>query len=183
MSLIPAAVLVPIIKRKNELTVLYTVRSQHVSNHKGQISFPGGLVEKQDHDKRATALREAHEEINLCPTTVKTLGYLPQIVSISGFEITPVVGLIESTANNLQADPKEVAEIFEVPLSYILNRNHHQTTPSFGGIVPQEERHHHSCIRFEDYAIWGVTADITMMLDTFLESHDTFLELVSKVNA
>ena len=112
----PAAVLVPIVLREPEPTVLLTRRTDHLHHHPGQVSFPGGRVEDQDASPIDTALRETEEEISLRRTHVELLGCLPQYQTGTGFDITPVVGLV-TPPFDLQLDPFEVAEVFEVPLS------------------------------------------------------------------
>ena len=113
----PAAVLVPIINRPTGLTILFTKRSEFLRSHAGQISFPGGRAEKSDQFPSGTALREAEEEIGLRKDLVEILGSLPDYRTISGYRVTPVVGLVDA-AVGLRADSGEVSEIFEVPLSY-----------------------------------------------------------------
>ncbi|MDI1244024.1 MAG: CoA pyrophosphatase [Rhodoferax sp.] len=120
----PAAVLLPIVLRQ-EPTVLLTLRTQHLSTHSGQIAFPGGKVDKADAGPVAAALREAQEEIGLEAQFVEVLGQLPIYVTGSAFHITPVVALI-SPGFALHPNPYEVAEIFEVPLAYLMNPAHHR---------------------------------------------------------
>ena len=107
------------------MTVLLTQRTDHLNDHPGQISFPGGRAEPSDADAVATALREAHEEIGLEPFEVEVLGSLPTYTTSTGFIVTPVVGLVQPGAA-LQPDPIEVAEVFEVPLAWLMNPANHQ---------------------------------------------------------
>ena len=120
-----AAVLMPIAMRPSGLTVLLTQRADNLSNHAGQVSFPGGSREPADATPIAAALREAHEEVNLDPARVEVLGALPDYLTGTGFKVTPVVGLVHEPFTVL-ADSLEVASIFEVPLSFLMNPAHHQ---------------------------------------------------------
>jgi 8-oxo-dGTP pyrophosphatase MutT (NUDIX family) len=119
-----ASVLVPLVRRA-ELMVLLTQRTDHLTDHPGQISFPGGRVELTDADATATALREAHEEIGMDAAHVDVLGSLPTYTTGTGFIVTPVVALIDS-GFSVTADPFEVAEVFEVPLAFLMNPAHHR---------------------------------------------------------
>ena len=118
-----ASVLVPLVQR-DELMVLLTQRTDHLTDHPGQVSFPGGRVELTDADATATALREAHEEIGLGAAHVDVLGVLPTYTTGTGFIVTPVVALIDP-GFTLTVDPFEVAEVFEVPLAFLMNPAHH----------------------------------------------------------
>lgn len=120
-----AAVLMPLVMRESGLTVLLTQRADHLSNHAGQVSFPGGSIEPADPTPVAAALREAHEEVSLDPARVEVLGALPDYLTGTGFRVTPVVGLVHEPFS-VAADTLEVADIFEVPLSFLMNPAHHQ---------------------------------------------------------
>lgn len=123
-----AAVLVPIVMRgpmASEPTVLLTQRTAHLSTHSGQIAFPGGKVDAEDANAQATALREAHEEVGLHPRHVQVIGELPLYVTGSAFWITPVIGLV-SPDFELQPNPDEVDDVFEVPLAFLMNPAHHR---------------------------------------------------------
>ena len=120
-----AAVLIPLVPSNEGLKVLLTQRTDHLSSHPGQVSFPGGRTEAQDGDATATALREAREEVGLAPDFVDVLGAMPSYSTGSGFIVTPVVALLRP-GFALQADPHEVADIFEVPLAYLMNPAHHR---------------------------------------------------------
>lgn len=148
----PAAVLVPVVARR-ELTVLLTVRTDHLPTHAGQIAFPGGKVEAVDSGPMATAIREAQEEIGLKPRHIEPLGYLDSYRSSSGFHIMPVVALIEPSFS-LAPDPSEVADTFEVPLSFLMNAaNHQQHSREWRGRL-----RHFYAIPFGNRYIWGATA-------------------------
>ncbi|VVE87738.1 CoA pyrophosphatase [Pandoraea bronchicola] len=120
-----AAVLVPLVMRPHGTTVLLTRRTQHLSTHAGQVSFPGGSREPDDPTPIATALRESREEIGLDSGAVEVIGSLPDYVTGTGFRVAPVVGLVKPPFD-LVADAGEVDEIFEVPLDFLMNPAHHQ---------------------------------------------------------
>ena len=119
-----AAVLVPLVQRQ-ELTVLLTQRTLQLSTHSGQIAFPGGKQDPDDADAIATALREAQEEVGLDASYVEVLGSLPVYETGTSFIVTPVVALVEPAAT-IQPNPQEVADVFEVPLRFLLNPANHQ---------------------------------------------------------
>ncbi|MBV8260238.1 MAG: CoA pyrophosphatase [Paraburkholderia sp.] len=120
-----AAVLMPIVIRDDGLTVLLTQRADHLNDHAGQISFPGGRQEPYDANPTATALREAQEEVALDPQHVEILGSLPDYLTGTGFRVTPVVGLVHPPFT-VKADTLEVAEIFEVPLAFLMDPAWHE---------------------------------------------------------
>ena len=156
-----AAVLVPLVARPDGPRVLLTKRTDHLQAHAGQISFPGGRIDPEDRDAEAAALREAEEEVGLTPQAVTLLGRLDTYLTRTGFEVTPVVGWID-TVPPLVADPFEVAEIFEVPLAFFLQpENRRLMSRSFEG----KERHFYA-FPFGDYFIWGATAG---MLNNLVE--------------
>lgn len=121
----PAAVLVPLVPRGDGLSVMLTVRTAHLSAHAGQIAFPGGRTEPQDGSPVGTALRETEEEIGLARARVEVLGQLPTYTTGTGFIVTPVVGLVDAE-HRLEPDANEVAEVFEVPLAFLLDPANHQ---------------------------------------------------------
>ena len=123
--LTPASVLVPLVQRGDGLKVLLTRRTEHLRDHAGQISFPGGRAEQQDRDAADTALREAEEEIGLPRSVVDIIGQLPHYTTITRFRVTPVVALVQPTFT-LHPDGFEVAEAFEVPLQFLMTPAHHQ---------------------------------------------------------
>jgi 8-oxo-dGTP pyrophosphatase MutT (NUDIX family) len=119
-----ASVLIPIVQG-TQPTVLLTERTHHLSTHSGQIAFPGGKVDEDDEDAAATALREAQEEVGLAPQYVEVLGHLPVYTTGSAFIITPVVALVHP-GFTLTPNPHEVADVFEVPLAYLMDPARHQ---------------------------------------------------------
>lgn len=156
--LVAAAVLVPLVRRDSGLTVLLTQRTAHLSHHAGQVSFPGGRLEHGE-AALAAALRETEEEIGIPPNLVEPLGWLDDYVTITGFRITPLVGALEPPLD-LSPDPFEVADIFEVPLSFILDRANHQACSR---IVEGRERPYYA-IPYGDRYIWGATAGMLINL-------------------
>jgi 8-oxo-dGTP pyrophosphatase MutT (NUDIX family) len=158
-ALRPAAVLVPLIDHAAGMSVLLTQRTAHLSAHAGQISFPGGRIEEADADAVAAALRETEEEVGLPRDRVRVIGRLDTYVTGTGFEITPIVGIVQPPLA-LTIDPFEVAEAFEVPLAFILDpRNHQRIERAVGAlsrcffVLPYEGRN-----------IWGATAGILVNL-------------------
>lgn len=114
-----AAVLVPIVRRDETFSVLFTRRTQHLRTHAGQVSFPGGAIEAADIDPVAAALRETEEETGIGPALVEPFGYLDSFETVSGYWVSPVTGFV-SGEYLARPDPVEVAEVFEVPLEFIL---------------------------------------------------------------
>jgi len=157
-GLTQAAVLVPIVAGM-PLTLLLTERTGHLSAHAGQIAFPGGKVETDDADPLAAALREAREEIALDPEFVQPLGYLEPYRTGTGFIITPAVALVRP-GFKLTPDPAEVADVFEVPLAFLMNEANHRidSRPWRGA-----ERRFYAMPYGERY-IWGATAGIIRSL-------------------
>jgi 8-oxo-dGTP pyrophosphatase MutT (NUDIX family) len=150
-----AAVLVPIVQRPEGLTMLLTQRTAHLNNHAGQISFPGGSAEELDSSPIETALRETEEEIGLARRHVEIIGVLPEHITASSYLVTPVVGLL-TPPFELIAESNEVAEIFEVPLGFLMNGANHQRM-SFD--LPEGAgRRSFYAMPFERFFIWGATA-------------------------
>jgi 8-oxo-dGTP pyrophosphatase MutT (NUDIX family) len=154
-----AAVLVPLIDHPGGMAVLLTQRTPHLSAHAGQIAFPGGSIDKDDADAVAAALRETEEEVGLSRERVRIVGRLDTYVTGTGFEITPVVGIV-APPFDISIDPFEVAEAFEVPLAFVLDRRNHQRIErdSAGG------RRAFFVLPYEGRNIWGATAGILVNL-------------------
>lgn len=162
-----AAVLLPLVRRGRELNLLLTRRTEHLTHHAGQISFPGGRIEAWDPDPLAAALRESEEEIGLPRPAVEALGYLDPLATITGFRVVPVVGVV-SELPPLRLDPNEVAAVFEVPLGFVLDRAHQERRArEFRGRV----RHYH-VIEYGEHHIWGATASMIVNLADRLEALD-----------
>jgi 8-oxo-dGTP pyrophosphatase MutT (NUDIX family) len=155
----PAAVLVPIVDRPHGMGVLLTRRTTHLNVHAGQISFPGGRIEGPDEDAIAAALRETHEEIGLAPERIEIAGRLDTYQTRTGFEITPLVGLVRPPFE-LRLDSFEVAEVFEVPLAFVLDPNNHQRHQRIERGI---ERHFY-VLPYGGYYIWGATAGMLVNL-------------------
>ena len=163
--LVSAAVLVPIVTRPEGLSVLFTLRTPHLSAHAGQVSFPGGRVEPGDADEAAAALRETEEEIGLRRDRIRLAGRLDTYVTRTGFRIYPLVGFVTPPLV-LVPDPQEVADVFEVPLDFLIdpaNRRResrlYQGRERFFWAIPYDGRY-----------IWGATAGMVVNLSELLWS-------------
>lgn len=155
----PAAVLVPIVERPEGETVLLTLRTDHLNDHAGQVSFPGGRVDEGDSGPAHTALREAEEEVGLGHEFVEVIGALDIYETGTGFSITPVVGMV-SPEFQLVLDEFEVAEAFEVPLAFFLDPANHTTESRvWKGVM----RHYYD-MPYEGFRIWGATAAMLVNL-------------------
>jgi 8-oxo-dGTP pyrophosphatase MutT (NUDIX family) len=160
--LVPAAVLVGLVPRETGWEVLLTRRTDQLRDHPGQISFPGGRLEAQDEGPLAAAVREAREEVGIEREFIDVVGYLPPHAVITGFAVSPVVAILRP-GFTLQADPSEVAEIFGVPLDYLLDSAHFIA----GERVVRGVRLPVYTCQFRSHLIWGATAQI---LHTLRES-------------
>jgi 8-oxo-dGTP pyrophosphatase MutT (NUDIX family) len=163
---VPAAVLVPLVKR-DELMVLLTHRTAHLSSHSGQVAFPGGKADPGDTDVVATALREAHEEIGLAADAVEVLGTMPTYTTGSAFVVTPVVALVDPSAT-LLPNPHEVAQVFEVPLSFLMNPAHHRRHRVEWEGAQREWLSMPYHDGDNEHFIWGATAGMLRNLYQFL---------------
>jgi len=154
-----AAVLVPLIDHPTGLTVLLTQRTAHLSDHAGQISFPGGRIEPSDEHPVAAALREAEEEVGMPASHVDIVGRLDTYVTGTGFEIVPVVALVRPPYP-LRPDPFEVAEVFEVPLDFLVDPGNLQR----GSREWQGTTRFFFALPYENRYIWGATAGMLVNL-------------------
>lgn len=162
---IPAAVLIPIVDHSEQLTVLLTQRAADLKNHAGQISFPGGRIEQDDAGPLQAALRETEEEIGLERRFVEVVGYLPDHLIISGYRVTPVVGLVRP-GFTLALDTTEVTETFEVPLSFVLDPANHKARRRKLGEGEIEVYD----IPYGGRNIWGATAGMIITLYRLLRA-------------
>ncbi|MGB7244592.1 MAG: CoA pyrophosphatase [Sulfitobacter sp.] len=148
-----AGVLVPIVKRAGQLEVLLTKRSSALKHHPGQIAFPGGKQDEGDSDVVAAALREAHEEIGLPPDLVEILGTLPAHETVTGFVVTPVIGLVRDDFD-IVPEPGEVDEVFSVPLDHLLKKDNY----SIQSRRWRGQMRAYFTVPYGPYYIWGATA-------------------------
>jgi 8-oxo-dGTP pyrophosphatase MutT (NUDIX family) len=161
---VPAAVLMPIVERGEGLRILLTQRASHLSQHPGQISFPGGRLEHPEEDFVEAALRETEEEVGVSREFIRVAGFLPDHFVVTGYRVTPVVGFVDPLFTP-RVDPTEVAEVFEVPLAFLLDTRNH---------VHRVRRFESQDIEFTDFPyegrnIWGATAGMLLTLCRMLQ--------------
>jgi 8-oxo-dGTP pyrophosphatase MutT (NUDIX family) len=159
----PAGVLVPIMQRPEGLAVLLTQRAAHLKHHAAQASFPGGRMEEHDDDVLATALRETHEEVGIEPRHVDVIGFLESMPTITGFAVTPVVGLVAGDTD-LEIDRTEVEYAFEVPLDFLLDEGNDQ-------LVDREwegRRFRLKEFHYDGERVWGATAYMLLAFRKFV---------------
>jgi 8-oxo-dGTP pyrophosphatase MutT (NUDIX family) len=154
-----AAVLIPVIARRPEATVLFTRRTATLNSHSGQIAFPGGRIDDTDRGPVDAALREAVEEIALDPRLVEPIGMIDPYFTGSGYRITPVVGIVDPDYQAVP-NPDEVAGVFEVPLGFLMHEGHHAR----GSRVFQGIERAFYVMPYGSHYIWGVTAGIVRRL-------------------
>ncbi len=164
----PAAVLVPIVERSDGFTVLLTKRTDHLHDHAGQISFPGGRVDDTDRDAVHAALRETHEEVGIAPDKIEVVGRLDTYHTVTGYAVVPVVGFV-TPEFTLDLDDFEVAEAFEVPLEFLIDRSNHQR---HSGVFRGIKRHWYA-MPYRDYYIWGATAGMLVDLSQRLQNRES----------
>jgi len=166
-ALTEAAVLIPLVLRPEGLQLLLTQRTAHLTDHAGQISFPGGRAESYDASPVETALRETEEEIGLDRHHIDIIGSLPEYLTVTGYRVVPVVGLV-TPPFELRPDGNEVAEVFEVPLQFLMNGMNHQRM-SFD--LPEGAgRRSFYAMPYQRFFIWGATAGMLRNLFHFLRA-------------
>ena len=150
----PAAVLLAVSDDKDNAQIILTQRSMNLSTHQGQVAFPGGKCDEEDVDDAATALREAHEEVALLPSSVKVVGKMGQVYSRHGFVVTPVVGVVDAAVlSDLKANPDELDHVFCVPLDFFLN-----DTPQMRQVEMLPGYYQVPTFQYGEFTIWGMTA-------------------------
>ncbi len=155
-SYIDSAVLMPLVKNGDAISVLLTKRSEKLFHHPGQISFPGGRVEESDINPQHTALRETFEEIGVPGKDVTMLGQLPEFYTGTGFLLRPYVGWLDNISE-IRIDQVEVAEVFQVPLAFLMDPRNHRLHHA---IQPDGNERYYYSMPWNDYFIWGATASI-----------------------
>ena len=155
----PAAVLIPVIRRSEDATMLFTKRTDNLTSHPGQVAFPGGKIDHADPSAEAAALRETHEEIGLDPSAVEVIGRAPDYLTGSGYHIVPVLGLVEPDTD-YTLNEHEVSDVFEVPLSFLMNPDNHVV----GSRIWKDHLRIYYEIPYQDRQIWGVTAGMVRIL-------------------
>tara|TARA_R110002110_G_scaffold166602_1_gene367227 strand:+ start:11252 stop:11851 length:600 start_codon:yes stop_codon:yes gene_type:complete len=160
---IPAAVLVPIIQHKNHQTILLTQRSENLTHHAGQISFPGGCIDKLDQSPLDCALRETHEEVGIAPEAVKVLGQMGEWHSFTGFRISVFVGVIQAPVQ-YRLCPQEVAATIEVPTTHLLNPTQYEKV----SLCIEEQQRSFYQTHYEGKKIWGFTGGVMYLLSRLL---------------
>ena len=156
-TLKPAGVLIPVRQHDAGLAVLLTQRSADLKHHAGQVSFPGGRMEESDVDIEVTALRETREEIGIHEEQVSIIGYLETMPTVTGYAVTPVVGLVDGAVQP-NIDTTEVEYVFEVPLAFLLEpENHRMVTREWQGLSFSMVEFH-----YEGQRIWGATAQMLL---------------------
>lgn len=163
----PASVLLPIVARDERLTLLLTQRTAHLNDHAGQVSLPGGRMDESDTSTIETALRETEEEVGLHRRHIEVLGMLPDYFTSTGFQVTPVVALVQPPFD-LHADPFEVAEIFEVPLAFLMDGMNHQRRTI--ELPDGTGRRSFYAMPYQRFFIWGATAGMLRNLFHFLRA-------------
>ena len=164
-SLKPAAVLLLIVDHPGDPTVLLTQRTTHLSAHAGQIAFPGGSTDEGDMTPERTALREAEEEVGIPPERIALLGRLPEYRTVTGFAVTPVVGWAEPPLA-YRPDPHEVADVFEVPLAFLLDPRNHRYESAF----IRGRMRHYWAMPYGERFIWGATAGMLVTFQRLMAS-------------
>ncbi|MFC3339344.1 CoA pyrophosphatase [Paracandidimonas soli] len=165
-GLVHAAVFMPLVQRLDGLHVLFTRRATHLSDHAGQISFPGGRIEASDRDPIAAAIRETQEEVGIDPVYLDFIGTQPSMLTSTGFTMTPIVGAIRP-GFSMRPDPSEVAEVFEVPLSVLMDPARHSLHRA---ALPDGTDRLYFSMLWEEHFIWGATAALIRNFYRFLQA-------------
>lgn len=163
----PAAVLIGLVERAGEAQIILTKRAEKLSNHSGQIAFPGGRIDDDDASPEAAALREAWEEIGLDINEVEVVGRLPDYYSGSGYLISPIIGIVSPDAD-YEISEDEVEYRFEVPLSFLMDPDNHKRASKF---FAGRDRHYYE-MPYQEHFIWGVTAGMIRVLYDRVFKHD-----------
>ena len=161
-----ASVLIPIVDRNPEPSILLTKRTKHLASHPGQISFPGGGREAGDRDDLATALREVKEEVGIESDLIEIIGQLNTYRTVTDFAISPFVGVVQADFE-LKIDKREVEAVFELPLTYLLDPRHHRIESRFW----KGRKRFFYAMPYEGYYIWGATAAMLINLYNTLLLH------------
>jgi 8-oxo-dGTP pyrophosphatase MutT (NUDIX family) len=163
-ALKPAAVLLLVVNRAHAPAVVFTERTAHLADHAGQISFPGGRVDEGDRTPEGTALREAREEVGIPADRVQLLGRLPEYRTSTGYSVTPIVGWIEPPLD-YRPDPREVADVFEVPLAFLLDVSNHRYESAFY----RGRLRKYWAMPYGERFIWGATAGMLVTFQRVME--------------
>jgi 8-oxo-dGTP pyrophosphatase MutT (NUDIX family) len=158
-----ASVLVPIVNRTPDVTILLTQRTEDMPSHAGQVAFPGGRRQDNDIDAVATALRETEEEVGLDRKFIEVIGAFDRYRTGTSYEITPIVGIV-TPGFTVRADPREVADIFEVPLAHFLDEKNHRIDSR----MAQGRERRFYAMPYEGRYIWGATAGMLKNLQFIL---------------
>ena len=168
LKLHPSAVLVPICFSNNEVKILLTKRLDNLKDHAGQISFPGGKIEKNDETPIVTALREASEEVGLRTDDVSVIGNLDVYITGTGFRIIPIVSII-SDYSYLKPNQNEVDEIFYLPLDFLMDKKNHKKGSAIYEVNGKKYEYDYHVLPYKDYHIWGATAGMLINLYQILK--------------
>lgn len=166
-----AGILVPVTNSPGQPKIVFTLRSANLSTHRGQVAFPGGKRDPDDHSLAATALRETHEEIGLPPEHVHIVAPLSQVMSRYGILVTPYVGVVPSDYP-MQANPAEIESIFQVPIDYFLEDRRERTD----ALSFLNQTFYVPCYRWERYQIWGLSA--VVLVDFLNAVYDAGIDLL-----
>lgn len=166
IGIVQAAVFVPLVQRQDGLYLLFTRRASHLYDHAGQICFPGGRIEDSDKDAVAAALRETHEEIGVSSEYIQLIGTQPGFLTSTRFTMKPVIGYVRP-GFTIRPDLTEVAEVFEVPLSFLMDPSHHFLHRAH---LPDGGHRFYFSMPWKEYFIWGATAALIRNLYHFLSA-------------